>query len=204
MLQRLTRAVGPSGLAAALPRAMALNAFGDEFHYSNSLSHTYNVGDNGDSHRCFLSGIGRFTTNKPYVLFGTLVMVTLCACASSPPPSARPSTTLAVNAPPPSAGAQSESASSGAAAAAAVNTAAVTKPPYIAKLDKSARQQGYHVELSDGMRYYCRMHADLGTRIEQKECVSQDDFATVLNAQDQNRQLLGGGHICNGPGCSPH
>ena len=60
------------------------------------------------------------------------------------------------------------------------------------------------MELWDVQRYYCRMHAQLGTRLEQRECVSQDDFATVLNAQDQNRQILEVGHMCTGQGCQVH
>jgi hypothetical protein len=146
--------------------------------------------------------------NKSGVVFGVLLMLTLYACASSPPPSAQPSGIPASHAPPPTtilaASPQSAPPSSGGVATPAVTTAAAPKPLNIAKLDKAARQMGYQVVLSDGQRYYCRMHADLGTRIEQRECVTQDDFATVLHAQDLNRQNLEAPHICSGPGCAPH
>jgi hypothetical protein len=144
--------------------------------------------------------------NRRGVAFGVLMLLTLCACAS--PPAVRSLSTGTPSASPPSAqsagaapSAEREPASSGGAVAPATTTPAVDQAAYIASLDKEGRQMGYHPELWDGQRYYCRKHADLGTRIEHKECVAEAQFAAALHIMELNRQAFQIGHICNGNGC---
>jgi hypothetical protein len=67
-------------------------------------------------------------------------------------------------------------------------------------VEKKSREMGYHVEIQNGQRGYCRNTAPTGSHISRKECLSPAAMAqAVQTAEDiQNQISQRNGQACTG------
>jgi hypothetical protein len=70
-----------------------------------------------------------------------------------------------------------------------------------AHVDRVAAELGYHVEKRDKHRYFCRTAAPLGTRLEQKECMSEETMTDAVRLMEQNRNSWQQPKVCQGKDC---
>jgi hypothetical protein len=94
----------------------------------------------------------------------------------------------------------------GPVASAAPPPALMQKPgvpydPRLAAGDKRARELGYHVETRHGEQFYCRMHAPLGSRLEQKECLTAEGMAQAAQISEENKVNQRQNQLCQGANC---
>jgi hypothetical protein len=111
-----------------------------------------------------------------------IASVLLAACAASPqkPPAAA--------APPP-------------VAATADHKTNAAYDPRIAASQRKAREMGYHREIRHGEEFFCRSVAPLGSRFEQKECLTPDGMAQAVQMAEENQMAQRQGQLCQGAGC---
>jgi hypothetical protein len=64
-----------------------------------------------------------------------------------------------------------------------------------------AAELGYHVEVRDQQRFFCRTAAPLGTRLTQKECMSEDTMTDAVRSMEQNRNSWQQPKVCQGAQC---
>jgi hypothetical protein len=113
-----------------------------------------------------------------------LVLAVLCVLASACAGSLTKPQTVAVAPPPPAA------QKSGAA-----------YDPRMAESNRRAREMGYHMETRHGEQFYCRTTAPIGSRIEQKECLTAASMAQAVQMADENQAAKRQGQVCQGAHC---
>ena len=70
-----------------------------------------------------------------------------------------------------------------------------------AQVNRMAAELGYHVEVRDQQRFFCRTAAPLGTRLTQKECMSEDTMTDAVRSMEQNRNSWQQPKVCQGAQC---
>jgi hypothetical protein len=93
------------------------------------------------------------------------------------------------------------SAAAPAAATPALKAAAAYDPRR-AQVNRMAAELGYHVETRDQQRFFCRTAAALGTRLAQKECMSEDTMTDAVRSMEQNRNSWQQPKVCQGKNCT--
>ena len=130
--------------------------------------------------------------NHPHLLTA-FMLATLTACASSTPQ--------------PQPMHMASAARSGAPAATTTATTGASAIPVmdegrVADSEKRAKEMGYHVEMRDGTRFFCRTVAPMGTRIPQKECLRSDAMQQLIRRTDADKMNIRQFQSC-GPNCVP-
>jgi hypothetical protein len=115
------------------------------------------------------------------VLPPAILVLLLGACAGSPE---KPAPAAAV--PPPAAAAQNPG---------------VAYDSRLAESNKRAREMGYHMETRHGEQFYCRSTAPIGSRLEQKECLTAESMAQAVQMADESQAAQRQGQLCQGGGC---
>jgi hypothetical protein len=87
------------------------------------------------------------------------------------------------------------------AAATAAPTPQPAFDPRRAQVNRMAAELGYHVEVRDQQRFFCRTAAPLGTRLTQKECMSEDTMTDAVRSMEQNRNSWQQPKVCQGAQC---
>jgi hypothetical protein len=90
------------------------------------------------------------------------------------------------------------------AAPSPVATAQKPGVPYdsrVADSNKRAREMGYHIETRHGEQFYCRTTAPIGSRLEQKECLTADGMAQAVQMADESKAAQRQGQLCQGANC---
>jgi hypothetical protein len=124
------------------------------------------------------------------------------APAAAPAPSASATTTAPAAAPAPS-----ESAAPATTAAPApvvvVHTSTVAATPDVPSADllKKARNAGLHTKVKQGVVYYCKTEADMGSRFTSERCYDENQLSQFLISQQAARDQLSA-HSCSGSACS--
>jgi hypothetical protein len=108
-------------------------------------------------------------------------------------------------APSPTATAPSATSTPAAAAPAASSTTTASTTPGAPSTDmlKKARNAGYYTRVRKGQTFFCKKAAQLGTRFETENCMSEQQFAMTLEREDAQRDQLrnvtcAGGADCGG------
>jgi hypothetical protein len=65
-----------------------------------------------------------------------------------------------------------------------------------------AAELGYHVEVRDQQRFFCRTAAPLGTRLTETECMSEDTMTDAVRLMEENRASWQGAKVCQGALCT--
>ena len=67
-------------------------------------------------------------------------------------------------------------------------------------VEKKSREMGYHVEIQNGKRGYCRNTAPTGSHISRKECLSPEAMAQAVQKGEeiQNQISQRNGQACAG------
>jgi hypothetical protein len=67
-------------------------------------------------------------------------------------------------------------------------------------VEKKSREMGYHVEIQNGQRGYCRNTAPTGSHISRKECLSPAAMAQAVQTAEetQNQVSQRNGQACTG------
>jgi hypothetical protein len=89
-------------------------------------------------------------------------------------------------------------------ARAAAATPAVQNPdaPYdarIAEASRRAKEMGYHVETRQGVQFYCRTVAPIGSRLIEKECLTVDTMIRSARMIEENWAAQQQGQVLQGP-----
>lgn len=63
---------------------------------------------------------------------------------------------------------------------------------------------GYHPETKNGKTMFCQETANLGTRFPTKKCLNEEQIASVLDIQHENKDSLNKPFMCAGGGCAGH
>jgi hypothetical protein len=74
----------------------------------------------------------------------------------------------------------------------------------VAESNKRAREMGYHMETRHGEQFYCRTTAPLGSRLEQKECLTAQGMIQAVEMAEENKAAQRQGQLCQGGGCVIH
>jgi hypothetical protein len=128
--------------------------------------------------------------NHPHLLTA-FMLATLTACAVSTPQPTRMASAARSGAP-----AAATTAATGASAIPAMDEVRV------ADSEKRAKEMGYHVEMRDGTRFFCRTVAPMGTRIPQKECLRSDAMQQLIRRTEEDKMNIRQFQSC-GPNCVP-
>jgi hypothetical protein len=113
----------------------------------------------------------------------------------------------AAKAAPAAAPAPSESAAPATTAAPApvvvVHTSNVAATPDVPSADllKKARNAGLHTKVKQGVVYYCKTEADMGSRFTSEHCYDENQLAQFLIRQQAARDQLSNS-TCGGAACS--
>ena len=126
--------------------------------------------------------------NHKQLLMASLFL-TLTACAGSSPQRVA---SLAPSAP----------AHYTTSSAAGASATLVSDDPRVAESEKLAKEMGYHVVDRDGVRFYCRTVAPMGTRIPQKECLRSDAMQQEMRRREEDKANIRQFQYC-GPNCVP-
>jgi hypothetical protein len=67
-------------------------------------------------------------------------------------------------------------------------------------VEKKSREMGYHIEIKNGQRGYCRNTAPTGSHISRKECLSPAAMAQAVQTAEeiQNQISKRNGQACTG------
>jgi PBP1b-binding outer membrane lipoprotein LpoB len=129
----------------------------------------------------------------------TAAILFMGGCAASTQPSPTPNVAAAPAAP---------AAPAAVAPAAGIPAALAPAPEPAAQVDsrrahvnRIAAELGYHVETRSQQRFFCRTAASLGTRLAQKECMSEDTMTDAVRAIEQNRNSWQQPKVCQGKDC---
>jgi hypothetical protein len=122
------------------------------------------------------------------------------APAAAPAPSASAANAAPAAAPAPAATA----APASPAPVVVVHTSTVAATPDVPSADllKKARNAGLHTKVKQGVVYYCKTEADMGSRFTSERCYDENQLAQFLIAQqaarDQFSKQTCGGSACSG------
>jgi hypothetical protein len=64
-----------------------------------------------------------------------------------------------------------------------------------------AREMGYRKETRHGVEFYCRRVAPLGSRLEEKQCLTAQGMQEAVEIMEQNKANFQQSHLCQGPQC---
>jgi hypothetical protein len=128
--------------------------------------------------------------------------------AKAAPPAAPASSASATTTAPAAEPAPSATAAPASSAAPApvvvVHTSTVAATPDVPSADllKKARNAGLHTKVKQGVVYYCKTEADMGSRFTSERCYDENQLAQFLIAQqaarDQFSKQTCGGSACSG------
>jgi hypothetical protein len=148
-----------------------------------------------------------YITYRKVALLSLVLMAAGPCMAQSPQaaPNAAPAPSSSAPAASPSAPAASAPAApSGAPAAAPSSTAKASDEPS-PDLIKQARREGYKPEKQkNGETRFCKTEARMNSRFEDKTCVKPDELQNVVDARQDQRNLLNQTGACVGAGCKSH
>jgi hypothetical protein len=141
-------------------------------------------------------------TYRKVALFSLMLAAAAPCMAQTEPsaPSAAASPPAAASSAAP-ANAASASSSAPASSSARATSAATDDPS--PDLIKKAHREGYKPEKQkNGETLFCHKDADIGTRFETKKCVKPDEIQVVIDARQDQRNLLRQQGACTGASCS--
>jgi hypothetical protein len=84
-----------------------------------------------------------------------------------------------------------------------VHTSNVAATPDVPSADllKKARNAGLHTKVKQGVVYYCKTEADMGSRFTSEHCYDENQLAQFLIRQQAARDQLSNS-TCGGAACS--
>jgi hypothetical protein len=135
-------------------------------------------------------------TFRSLVFIGAMIGIAAPVYAQQTPdaPKAAPSETsapVATTAP----------AATAAPSAAKTSTAAATPDVPSADILKKARNAGLHTKVKQGVVYYCKTEADMGSRFTSERCYDENQLAQFFITQQAARDQFSNRN-CSGSACS--
>lgn len=90
------------------------------------------------------------------------------------------------------------------ASSAKVAPSANPQDPHMVAAARYANETGYHMETRHGERFWCRSVAPIGSRLEEKQCLTLDGMVQAAQIADQNKTDFQQSHLCQGSNCTAH
>src|SRR5665213_636806 len=73
--------------------------------------------------------------------------------------------------------------------------------PHLVAAARYANEMGYHKETRHGALFWCRSVAPIGSRLEEKQCLTSDGMTQAAQIADQNKDNFQQSHLCQGANC---
>jgi hypothetical protein len=82
------------------------------------------------------------------------------------------------------------------------SSAKAPQDPHLVTAARYARENGYHQETRHGDLFWCRHVAPLGSRLEEKQCLTSDGMIQAAEISEQNRATFQQSQMCQGANCT--
>jgi hypothetical protein len=143
------------------------------------------------------------TNIRSLLLIGTIIGIAAPVYAQQAQDATKATAPAAAPAPATTAAPAATPALASAAAPSGAKTSTLAATPDVPSADmlKKARNAGLHTKVKQGVVYYCKTEADMGSRFTSERCYDENQLSQFLITQQAARDQFSG-HSCSGAACS--